>query len=125
MPVSAARTVASLDTPHRRSAEEPGRPDEEDDQEPETKPVITFRSGNQRAPADLAGFIKAGHDVGVTALGMTGPVRDQFVAHIVDGGNGFVDSGAFGTTKIEDGRGVPGINFDAGASCSCYGAFVG
>jgi hypothetical protein len=41
--------------------------------------VIAFRSGNQAAVTDLKGFIDAGQDVGVTALGMTGPVRERIV----------------------------------------------
>ena len=91
--------------------------------EPETPTdeptVIAFRSGNQSAINDLVGFIKAGQDVGVTALGMTGPVRDAIVAHVASGGNAFIDSGAFGKTEIVNGKGVPKINFKA--VMSAYG----
>ncbi len=75
--------------------------------------VIAFRSGNQSAINDLVGFISAGQDVGVTALGMTGPVRDAIVQHVAADGNAFIDSGAFGKTEIVNGKGVPTIDFKA------------
>jgi len=113
------------DNQERPPAEEPelGQKYEAPGVEPEAEPaapapapeptVIAFRSGNQSAVTDVVGFIKAGQDVGVTALGMTKPVRDAIVQHVAGGGNAFIDSGAFGKTEIINGTGVPKINFKA------------
>ena len=80
--------------------------------EAEAPPVISFRSGNQTAPVDTAAFIKAGQNVGVTAIGMLDSVREQIVAHVAGGGSSFIDSGAFGKTEIVDGEGRSTVDFD-------------
>jgi hypothetical protein len=60
--------------------------------------VTYFRSGASR-PADFKGFADARVPVGVTATELSGPVRTHVVTYLNDGGQVFVDSGAFAALK--------------------------
>jgi len=74
--------------------------------------VITFRSGNQTSPTDIAGYIRAGKAVGVVAFANP-KVRAQAVEYAQHGGPVFVDSGAFGHTVVENGVARSTLDFDA------------
>ena len=62
---------------------------------------VVFRSGNQRAPADLQGYIQAGQPIGITHDAIY-QVRARAAQYAREGGQVFVDSGAFGGTPNFD-----------------------
>lgn len=66
---------------------------------PNREPVV-FRSGTQRAPADMDGYIQAGQPVGFTQ-DATYQVRARAARYARSGGKVFIDSGAFGNPDLD------------------------
>jgi hypothetical protein len=65
------------------------------------KEPIYFRSGIKHAAADFDGLANANVPIGVTAHGMTSKIEARVTDYLRQGGQVFVDSGAFGNPKVD------------------------